>query len=119
MSDTTRMAAQLNGTDMNPDEVPELIELARAGLCNDSGGAFRQRMETERRPTEGSMITLAAKCGLDPAFQKEEVAAHGYHPLSPNTASWQALHHHDHAGHGFIYVKARPNAYWRCATGSG
>ena len=102
-------SVQLNGTDMNPDEVPELIELARAGLlCNDSEVALSgNEWKLSGDPTEGSMITLAMKCGLDPAFQKEELPRTDTIPFE-SEHRFMATLHHDHAGHGFIYVKGAP-----------
>ncbi|MCB1850997.1 MAG: HAD-IC family P-type ATPase, partial [Gammaproteobacteria bacterium] len=102
-------SVQLDGADQDPAEVPDLIELARAGLlCNDaevqlSGEAWQLRGD----PTEGSMITLAMKCGLDPLFQGEALPRIDTIPFE-SEHRFMATLHHDHAGHGFIYLKGAP-----------
>ena len=99
----------LNGIAMEPEEIPELTELARAGLlCNDSevtlaGDEWRLTGD----PTEGSLTTLAMKCGLDPVFQGEELPRTDTIPFE-SEHRFMATLHHDHAGHGFIYVKGAP-----------
>ena len=102
-------SVQLNGNDMNPDEVPELTELVRAGLlCNDSEVALSDsEWKLSGDPTEGSMVTLAMKCGLDPVFQGEELPRTDTIPFE-SEHRFMATLHHDHAGHGFIYVKGAP-----------
>jgi magnesium-transporting ATPase (P-type) len=86
-----------------------IAEIARAGLlCNDaqlrdSDGAWR----VEGDPTEGALISLAIKAGLDPAFEHESLPRTDTIPFE-SEHRFMATLHHDHAGHGFIYVKGAP-----------
>jgi len=100
---------QLNGVDVDPEEVPELTELARAGLlCNDSEVALSgDEWKLSGDPTEGSLATLAMKCRLDPAFLGEELPRTDTIPFE-SEHRFMATLHHDHAGHGFIYLKGAP-----------
>jgi len=100
---------QLKGSDVIPEEVPELTELARASLlCNDAEVILAgNEWKLSGDPTEGAMATLAMKCGLDPAFQGEELPRTDAIPFE-SEHRFMATLHHDHAGHGFIYVKGAP-----------
>ena len=102
-------SVQLNGTDLDPDEVPDLTDLARAGLlCNDAEVALSgEEWRLSGDPTEGSMVTLAMKCGLDPTFQGEALPRTDSIPFE-SEHRFMATLHHDHAGHGFIYLKGAP-----------
>jgi magnesium-transporting ATPase (P-type) len=96
----------LDGKDIAINEFDETLELFRAGLlCNDA-----ELHETNRvwhiagDPTEGALITLALKAGLD---AKSEHAALPRTDLIPFESEhrFMATLHHDHAGHAFVYVK--------------
>ena len=100
---------RLKTADVTPEQVSELKELARASLlCND---AVVRLLENEWKlsgdPTEGALFTLALKCGLDPAFQVEALPRTDTIPFE-SEHRFMATLHHDHAGHGFIYVKGAP-----------
>ena len=102
-------AFSLDDQAISPDEFPLLQEVAQAALlCNDAtvtetSGQWRMQGD----PTEGALVTLALKAGLE----------HNYcHTQYPRTDAipfesqhrFMATLHHDHAGHGFIYLKGAP-----------
>jgi hypothetical protein len=66
-----------NGAEVEPASRPDLLELARAGLlCNDavltrSNGDWRLTGD----PTEGALVSVALKAGLDDAFERENCPA--------------------------------------------
>jgi len=100
---------QLDGVEVEPEKFPHLIELARAGLlCNDSDLREENRLwSVQGNPTEGALITLARKAGLDAAFQNEEWPRTDVIPFESEHRLMATLHH-DHAGHGFVYIKGAP-----------
>jgi len=84
----------------------ETLDMFRAGLlCNDA-----QLHETEGQwhiagdPTEGALIPLALKAGLDVAFEHGELPRTDHIPFESGHRFMATLHH-DHAGHAFIFVK--------------
>jgi magnesium-transporting ATPase (P-type) len=90
-------------------DLPEIAELARAALlCNDAG---LEQVERDWRitgdPTEGALITLGSKAGLDPRMEREMWPRTDVIPFE-SQHRFMATLHHDHAGHGFIYVKGAP-----------
>jgi magnesium-transporting ATPase (P-type) len=98
----------VSGVAASASDYPELISALRAALCcndarlrNDDGN-----WHIEGDPTEGALLTLAVKAGIDPALQ---------HALSRTDAipfesehRFMATLHHDHEHHGFIFVKGAP-----------
>jgi magnesium-transporting ATPase (P-type) len=96
-------------SDIAPAQAPELVEIARAGLlCSDASvepheGAWRM----EGDPTEGALVTLARKAGLEPALEAEERPRTDTIPFE-SEHRFMATLHHDHAGHAFVFVKGAP-----------
>jgi len=101
---------QREGRDVPPAREPDLRELARAGLlCNDAEVEQGKdgQWAVEGDPTEGALVILARKAGLAPGQEAAE---------SPRTDSipfesehrFMATLHHDHTGHGFIFLKGAP-----------
>ncbi len=96
----------VDGKDIRIAAHDETLDLFRAGLlCNDAAlhethGAWHIAGD----PTEGALITLAIKAGLD---AKSEHAALPRTDLIPFESEhrFMATLHHDHAGHAFVYVK--------------
>jgi magnesium-transporting ATPase (P-type) len=91
------------------EERPELHGLARAGLlCNDS---VLERHEGQWRvqgdPTEGALLTLGGKIGLDRPFEEKERPRTDVIPFE-SEHRFMATLHHDHIGNGFIYLKGAP-----------
>jgi len=97
------------GNAISLGQTPALGELVQAGaLCNDA--ALRQhdgQWRIEGDPTEGSLLVLAAKTGLN---LDELSAAWPRTDAIPfeSEQQYMATLHHDHAGHGAIYLKGAP-----------
>lgn len=90
-------------------DLPDVVELARAGiLCNDTDlehveGVWRINGD----PTEGALVTLARKAAMDVRFEQQMWPRTDVIPFE-SQHRFMATLHHDHAGHGFIYVKGAP-----------
>ena len=99
----------VDGKDVSAAGLVGALDLFRAGLlCNDAllreiEGAWK----VEGDPTEGALVTLAMKAGLDPAFEHESLPRTDAIPFE-SSHRFMATLHHDHAGHAFIYVKGAP-----------
>ncbi|MCC8998458.1 MAG: cation-transporting P-type ATPase [Candidatus Contendobacter sp.] len=99
----------LDGAPVAPEQVVGLQAIARAAqLCNDA--ALREqdgewRMEGD--PTEGALLTLAYKAGLDPVVDAAQFRRADSIPFE-SEHRFMATLHHDHHGHGFIHVKGAP-----------
>ena len=108
----------LAGCTAQVDEHPELEAVARAALlCNDA--QLRQaegRWQLAGDPTEGALLTLAMKAGLDPGFEREAFPRADAIPFE-SEHRFMATLHRDHAGHAFAVLKGAPEAVLaRCAT---
>jgi magnesium-transporting ATPase (P-type) len=99
----------LDGRAVSPQDYPVLHELTQAGLlCNDATLVrSEERWSIHGDPTEAALISLALKAGLDQAFQREEWPRTDVIPFESQHRYMSTLHH-DHAGHGFIYLKGAP-----------
>jgi magnesium-transporting ATPase (P-type) len=99
----------LYGSPAAVDDYPLLQEMAQAGLlCNDATlTRSKDRCVVQGDPTEAALITLALKAGLDHAFQQEEWPRTDAIPFE-SEHRFMATLHHDHAGHGFVYLKGAP-----------
>ncbi len=91
---------------------PELIELGRAALlCNEAElhapAAGRAEWHVVGDPTEGALLALAAKTGLDIAFEREALRRSDLIPFE-SQHRFMATLHHDLEGHGFIFLKGAP-----------
>jgi len=99
------------GRDLALDALPELPDIARCALlCNDA--VLREKhgdWTLEGDPTEGALLTLALKTGLDPHFETEELPRIDAIPFE-SEHRFMATLHHDHAGHAFVFVKGAPEA---------
>ena len=99
----------LNGETVSPDEYPLLHELGQAGmLCNDS--SLRENAgnwELHGDPTEGALMVLGVKMGLQLEHQQEAWPRTDVIPFE-SEHRFMATLHHDHSGHAFIYLKGAP-----------
>ncbi len=99
----------LNETPIVPADHPLIAELTRGALlCSDAG--LREvdgNWIVDGDPTEGALLTLAMKAGLDPALESKEYPRTDVIPFE-SQHRFMATLHHDHEGHGFIYVKGAP-----------
>jgi len=96
----------LDGRDASMAEHAHVQDLLRAGLlCNDA-----ELLEEDGRwriagdPTEGALITLARKAGMDTRFEHGELPRTDHIPFE-SEHRFMATLHHDHAGHAFIFAK--------------
>ncbi len=107
-----------DGTELPVDDEPLIAEIGRAVLlCNDA--ALRQEDEEWRvagDPTEGALVTLAWKAGLDERYERDALPRTDVIPFE-SEHRFMATLHHDHAGHGLIYLKGAPERVFElCAT---
>jgi len=90
-------------------DMPELADIARAALlCNDAtlslaDGEWRLAGD----PTEGALLTLALKAGLDPHCEIESLPRIDVIPFE-SEHRFMATLHHDHEGHAFVFLKGAP-----------
>lgn len=99
-----------DGRVADPSGEPLLLALARAALlCNDAalhrdpGGEWQLAGD----PTDGALLALAMKAGLDPASEARRTPRRDALPFE-SERQYMATLHHDHAGHGFLVVKGAP-----------
>ncbi len=99
----------LDGVDVTPEGFPLLREVAHAALlCNDAQVSEQQgHWQMQGDPTEGALITLALKSGVDQGLCQSEYPRTDAIPFE-SQHRFMATLHHDHAGHGFIYLKGAP-----------
>ena len=99
----------LDGAELSPAEHPILRETARAALlCSDATlRAADGEWIVDGDPTEGALLTVAMKAGLDPDFESKAFPRTDVIPFE-SQHRFMATLHHDHEGHGFIYVKGAP-----------
>jgi magnesium-transporting ATPase (P-type) len=103
-------AFSIDGRDLGTDEVPAtLTDMVRAGLlCND---ATLEEKDNQWRihgdPTEGALVTLAMKAGLQQDYVLEQYPRSDAIPFESQHRFMASLHH-DHQGQGFIYLKGAP-----------
>jgi magnesium-transporting ATPase (P-type) len=97
------------GSDVSLDDFPEITDIARvAMLCND---AVIEHIDAEWRlngdPTEGALVTLSLKAGLDERFEREALPRTDVIPFE-SEHRFMATLHHDHQGHGYVLLKGAP-----------
>jgi len=99
----------LDGKEISVNDFPNIIEITRgAMLCNDA--SLEQQGNNwilQGDPTEGALLTLALKAGLDIQHENKSYLRTDIIPFE-SEHKFMATLHHDHAGHGFIYVKGAP-----------
>jgi magnesium-transporting ATPase (P-type) len=97
------------GQEVCPPDYPVLEEIGRAGLlCNDSilaGEEGEWRIQGD--PTEGALLVLGRKMGIDPDLAGERWPRDDVIPFE-SRHRFMATLHHDHEGHGFILLKGAP-----------
>jgi len=105
------------GQDINAADDALLFETARAGmLCNDGSLLQRDgRWQVQGDPTDGALIALAMKAGHDAEFCNREYPRIDTIPFE-SEHKFMATLHHDHSGHGFIYLKGAPERVLEMCT---
>jgi magnesium-transporting ATPase (P-type) len=109
-----------DGVEIDPAARPDLMLLARAALlCNDElPNCTPNRMPShtpavgsawtlEGDPTEGALLALARKAGLDVKFESQALPRADVIPFE-SEHRFMATLHHDHAGHALAFVKGAP-----------
>jgi magnesium-transporting ATPase (P-type) len=88
---------------------PILQELAQAALlCNDAElHEIKGQWQVHGDPTEGALVSMGIKAGMEHAGVKERYPRTDVIPFE-SEHRFMATLHHDHLGHGFIYVKGAP-----------
>ncbi|MCQ9376875.1 cation-transporting P-type ATPase [Methyloversatilis sp. XJ19-49] len=91
-------------------DCPELVEIGRTALlCNDAAlnpdGEGRWVLAGD--PTEGALITLALKSGLDARRESDRLPRIDTIPFE-SEHRFMATLHHDHQGHAFMLLKGAP-----------
>ncbi len=94
---------------VDPSANSSLTEILRAGLlCNDAQLVVHDGEWTiEGDPTEGALVVVASKAGVDPALESERLPRRDVIPFE-SEYRYMATLHHDHAGHAFAYLKGAP-----------
>jgi magnesium-transporting ATPase (P-type) len=97
------------GREVDSTNVPALGDIARAALlCNDA--TLREQAgewQLQGDPTEGALLTLALKAGLDPHFETASLPRVDVIPFE-SAHRFMATLHHDHNGHAFAFIKGAP-----------
>ncbi len=99
----------LQQQDVSCEELPVLKEIARAALlCNDATLIEKaDQWQMHGDPTEGALLTLAHKAGLLQEHEQKQYPRIDEIPFE-SQHRFMATLHHDHSGHGFIYLKGAP-----------
>ena len=96
---------------VEPAQHPGLQQLATAGLlCNDA--VLHHHHDDDSwsvvgDPTEGALVTLALKAGLDRHEAPAEFPRVDEVPFESQNGFMATLHH-DHHGHAFVFLKGAP-----------
>jgi magnesium-transporting ATPase (P-type) len=99
----------LDGREVDLDAYPELADIGRVALlCNDAVlVAEHQHWKLTGDPTEGALITLGMKAGLDGRYEHEALPRTDVIPFE-SEHRFMATLHHDHAGHALVFLKGAP-----------
>ena len=101
---------RLGDREVEPRRQPLLVETIRASvLCNE---ATLRRTEAghwvvDGDPTEGALLTVGIKAGLNLDLEREECPRTDTIPFEPEHRFMATLRH-DHDGRGYIYLKGAP-----------
>jgi magnesium-transporting ATPase (P-type) len=96
----------VEGRELDPATLGDIARIAL--LCNDA--SLREKDDEwtlEGDPTEGALLTLAFKAGLDPHYEAEALPRIDVIPFE-SEHRFMATLHHDHAGHALAFVKGAP-----------
>ena len=96
----------IDGREIDLSAHEYLQDLFRAGLlCNDAVlNEAEGQWHIAGDPTEGALIPLALKAGMDVRFEQGELPRTDLIPFE-SEHRYMATLHHDHAGHAFVFVK--------------
>jgi magnesium-transporting ATPase (P-type) len=99
----------MEGKEINPEDFPILKETALASLlCNEASLIEENgQWHIQGDPTEAALITLAIKAGINQNYSQTQYPRSDVIPFE-SQHRFMATLHHDHAGHGFVYIKGAP-----------
>lgn len=100
---------QLNNNTIHLDDHPELkLAIRAATLCNDAQITKEKgQWELQGNPTDGALLTLGMKANFDLSFEAKSKPRTDLIPFE-SEHKFMATMHHDHKGHGYIYLKGAP-----------
>ena len=98
-----------DGNDVTTEGFPLLQEIAQASLlCNDASlSEANGQWQILGDPTEGALVTMALKAGLDHQQYQSQYPRTDAIPFESQHRFMASLHH-DHTGRGVIYLKGAP-----------
>ncbi|WP_142848437.1 cation-transporting P-type ATPase [Telmatospirillum sp. J64-1] len=107
----------VEGREITCENMPVLRELAQgAALCADSELSQRDGVwSVDGDPTEGALLAVAAKAGMDLGFQAKNLPRTDSIPFE-SEHRFMATLHHDHDGKGYIFVKGAPEVILRMSS---
>ncbi|WP_421724401.1 cation-transporting P-type ATPase [Bauldia sp.] len=99
----------LDGRDVELDDHPLLSQMCLAALlCSDASLEESDGNWTVGGdPMEGALVVVACKAGLDPDYEAQAWPRTDAIPFDSQHRFMASLHH-DHTGHGQIFVKGAP-----------
>lgn len=97
------------GKPILPGDDALLTEIARGVLLCTEGSLEQreERWQLQGDPTDGALIAMAMKAGQDADYISRQYPRTDTIPFE-SEHKFMATLHHDHGGHGFIYVKGAP-----------
>jgi len=97
---------RLDGETVAIPDHPDLEAAAHAAvLCNDAELTEEDGIwQLHGNPTDGALLTVGMKAGLDVAFERRAQPRTDLIPFE-SVHKFMATLHHDHEGNGYIYVK--------------
>jgi magnesium-transporting ATPase (P-type) len=98
-----------NGEAIDIEDAPQLAQVARAALlCNDASLHHDGRdWHLDGDPTEGALLTLAMKAGLDANTERNALPRTDVIPFESEHRLMATLHH-DHENRAFLFIKGAP-----------
>ncbi len=106
-----------DGSSIEVEKHPEFQSLVLAGLLC-SNAVLKSEKEgwvVDGDPMEGALIVLAQKTGLDPEDERLRTPRLDEIPFEAEYRFMATLHH-DHQGHGVIYIKGAPEVILSACT---
>lgn len=99
----------LDGKNISPLDHPLLHELTKAAILCNEATLYRagEEWRLQGDPTEGALVTLGLKAGIERGFLQEDRPRTDTIPFE-SEHRFMATLHHNHDGHGFIYLKGAP-----------
>jgi magnesium-transporting ATPase (P-type) len=98
-----------SGEAVEVEDAPQLALIARAALlCNDAALHHDGRdWQLDGDPTEGALLTLAMKAGLDLDAERHALPRTDVIPFESEHRLMATLHH-DHENRAFLFIKGAP-----------